>query len=317
MCPKFDAQLHVSEMILSTYIKISELTVEVQKKRIKKMHLHVQPTGRVLVTAPLEMPDESVELFVHQNLAWIRQSLQELTTPKESRLEVCGVSVEVQLKRIKNMHLHVRQSGQVLVTAPLSMSQDAIKLFVLNNLDWIRKQQAKFAARPAETLNEFVSGETIMIWGQPYTISLRPDPQYSLELLGNRALFCAPAQSTPALRKAFIVEWLRAELKKKVLEFLPKWEARTGLYSSAWQTKLMKTRWGTCNTRTRHIWLNVQLAHHSPICLEYVILHELAHLHERTHGPRFVAVLDAHMPNWREIRKLLNGKIQALDEGEE
>ena len=93
------------------------------------------------------------------------------------------------------------------------------------------------------------------------------------------------------------------------MRVLPKWEQITGLYPDGWQTKNMTTRWGTCNVKTRKIWLNLQLAKKTPECLEYVILHELIHLIEKSHNDNFVAHMDRFMPNWREIRKKLNGQI--------
>ena len=81
------------------------------------------------------------------------------------------------------------------------------------------------------------------------------------------------------------------------------------LYCDSWQTKYMTTRWGTCNTNTRKIWLNLQLAKKPIECLEYVILHELAHLKVKNHGADFVAILDQHMPYWKDIRQRLNTYI--------
>ena len=71
----------------------------------------------------------------------------------------------------------------------------------------------------------------------------------------------------------------------------------------------MTTRWGTCNAKTRKIWLNLQLAKKTPESLEYVILHELIHLTEASHNDRFLALMDKYMPNWRDIRKSLNAQI--------
>ena len=68
----------------------------------------------------------------------------------------------------------------------------------------------------------------------------------------------------------------------------------------------MTTRWGTCNTATKKIWLNLQLAKKPIDCLEYVILHELAHIKVRNHGEDFVNIMNLYMPYWREIRKKLN-----------
>ena len=61
----------------------------------------------------------------------------------------------------------------------------------------------------------------------------------------------------------------------------------------------------------KKIWLNVQLAKKTPECLEYVILHELIHLEEKNHNDRFIALMDKHMPMWREIKDSLNS--QPLD----
>jgi predicted metal-dependent hydrolase len=71
----------------------------------------------------------------------------------------------------------------------------------------------------------------------------------------------------------------------------------------------MTTRWGTCNTKTGKIWFNLQLAKKSQECLEYVILHELVHLVEKSHNERFVSLMDKYMPMWREVKATLNGQI--------
>ena len=101
-------------------------------------------------------------------------------------------------------------------------------------------------------------------------------------------------------------EVYRAELVRKTEVLMPKWEAITGLKSNEWRTKYMKTRWGTCNIVAKRIWLNVQLASKPPICLEYVILHELAHLVEKHHNKRFYGFVAKFMPNWQEIKSRLN-----------
>ena len=95
-------------------------------------------------------------------------------------------------------------------------------------------------------------------------------------------------------------------LKKEIERLLPKWEKITGLYCDLWQTKYMTTRWGTCNVNKRRLWFNLQLVQKPIECLEYVILHELLHLVDPTHGPRFVWCMDLYMKNWRAVRKELN-----------
>ena len=224
------------------------------------------------------------------------------------QIQIADISVEIIKKRIKNMHLAVLPpDGKVRVSAPLAMSDDAIVMFIRTRLGWIRKQQAKFETQPRQSKREYVSGETLYVWGRQYFLQV----EYSykgnaLVLDGNKAFLTVRKESTTKQREAFVNEWYRGLLKTEVEKFLPKWEKTTGLHCSGWQSKYMTTRWGTCNTNTKKIWLNLQLAKKPIECLEYVILHELTHLRVKNHGSEFIAILDQYMPYWRELKRQLN-----------
>jgi predicted metal-dependent hydrolase len=224
------------------------------------------------------------------------------------QIEVSGIPVEIVRKSIKNLHLAVLPpDGAVRVSAPLSLSDDSIRLFVRTRLGWIRKQKEKFAHQPRQTERQFVSGETLYVWGKQYFLQV----EYSykgnrLELSGEKAMLTVRKESTAKQREAFVNEWYRDKLKTEIERLLPVWENQTGLHCTSWQTKYMTTMWGTCNAKTGKMWFNLQMAKKPLECLEYVILHELTHLKYNNHGMEFVAFMDAHMPYWREIRKLLN-----------
>lgn len=224
------------------------------------------------------------------------------------QIQIAEISVEIVKKKIKNMHLSVLPpDGRVRVSAPQTMSDDAVVMFVRTKLGWIRKQQAKFEAQPRQSEREYVSGETLYVWGRQYFLQVAYSYKgNALVLDGNKAILTVRKESTTKQREAFVNEWYRSLLKAEVEKYLPKWEKITGLYCSSWQSKYMTTRWGTCNTNTRKIWLNLQLAKKPIECLEYVILHELAHLKVKNHGVDFVAILDQYMPYWRELKKQLN-----------
>ena len=197
--------------------------------------------------------------------------------------------------------------GKVRVSAPVHMSDESIAMFVRTKLTWIRKQQEKFEQQPRQSAREYVSGETLYVFGKQYFLHVEYSYKgNSLVLSGNEAILTVRKESTSKQREAFVNEWYRALLKEKIETYLPKWENITGLYCDSWQTKYMTTRWGTCNTKTRKLWFNLQLAKKPIECIEYVILHELAHLKVRNHSKEFVAILDQYMPYWREIKKLLN-----------
>lgn len=233
------------------------------------------------------------------------------------QIEISGLKIEVQKKNIKNLHLSVLPpDGKVRVSAPLHLSDDSIKMFVRTKLSWIKKQQEKFKAQPRQSEREYVSGETLYVFGQQYFLLVEYSYKgNSLILSGNKAILTVRKESTAKQRDAFVNEWYRTLLKEKIEIYLPKWESITGLHCDSWQTKYMTTRWGTCNTNTRKIWLNLQLAKKPIECLEYVILHELAHLKVRNHNKDFIAFMDQYMPYWRETKKLLNElKLDYMEE---
>lgn len=223
-------------------------------------------------------------------------------------IEISGIEIEVIKKNIKNLHLVVAPpDGKVRVSAPVHLSDASIEMFIRTKLAWIKKQREKFEMQPRQSEREYVSGETLYVFGQQYF--LRVEYSYkgnSLVLEGNEAILTVRKESTAKQREAFVNEWYRAMLKEKIEIYLPKWESITNLHCDSWQIKYMTTRWGTCNTNTKKIWLNLQLAKKPLECLEYVILHELAHLKIRNHGKDFIAYLDQYMPCWKETRKRLN-----------
>lgn len=225
-------------------------------------------------------------------------------------LNISGIPIEVCKKNIKNMHLYVKPpNGNVTVSAPLSMSDEAIERFVRTKIRWIKRQISKFDNQPRQSQREYVSGETLYVWGKQYYLRTEYGTNNSLILSGDRAVLTVRQESSVEQREKFVREWYRELLKSEVARLLPKWEKITGLNAASWQTKYMTTQWGTCNTRTSKIWLNLQLAKKAPECLEYVILHELVHLVEKKHNERFIELMDSYMPMWREVKTTLNGQI--------
>jgi predicted metal-dependent hydrolase len=227
-------------------------------------------------------------------------------------LNISGIPIEVCKKDIKNMHLYVKPpNGSVMVSAPLTISDEAIERFVRTKVSWIKKQIAKFDNQSRQSEREYVSGETLFVWGKQYYLQIEYGNKNSIVLSGDKAVLTVRKGSTADQRENLVREWYRELLKTEIARLLPKWEKITDLKATGWQTKYMTTRWGTCNPKTGKIWINLQLAKKTPECLEYIILHELIHLVEKTHNERFVSLMDMYMPMWREVKATLND--QTLD----
>ncbi len=229
----------------------------------------------------------------------------------ESRnITVSGVTVEVVRKPIKNLHLGVYPpQGRVRVAAPLAVDDEAVRLAVVAKLGWIKRQRAKFQAQPRQSQRRMVSGESHYFLGQRYRLRVRESSGIALHitLRGKSCmdLFVRP-ETTVERREQVLQDFYRAELKRLVPELLEKWQPKLGVEVRAWGIKRMKTKWGTCNIEAQRIWLNLELAKKPVQCLEYILVHELAHLHERHHNDRFISLLDQHLPQWAQHRELLN-----------
>lgn len=223
---------------------------------------------------------------------------------------IAGISVEIVKKEIKHMHLSVlAPNGKVRVSAPSNILDDSIIMFVRTRINWIKKQQEKFINQPRQSLRQYVSGETLYFWGKQYFLQVEYSyKRNSIILSGDKAILTVRKESTTEQRANYITEWYRKALKLEIEKRLPLLEQATGLTCLDWQTKYMKTRWGTCNTQTKKIWFNLQLAKKPIECLDYVIIHELGHTKIKTHNKDFIAYMDTFCPTWREVRQMLNNE---------
>ena len=223
------------------------------------------------------------------------------------QIKVNDIAININKKAIKNLHLYVKPpEGRVEVSAPLEMSTQAIELFVRVNLTWIKHQIIKYEGQERATKRQYVTGETIYIWGKQYFLEFIPSSRNSFTISGNKIILSMRDASSVKSRELYVREELRKVLIDQVNQLLPKWIEKTGFIPKDWQTKYMISKWGTCNPQTKKIWLNLQLVYKPIPCLEYVILHELVHLKVKNHNEDFIFFMDKYMTNWREIRNELN-----------
>ena len=221
---------------------------------------------------------------------------------------VDGIDVVVTKKKIKYIHLYVKApDGRVEVTAPMRQSDESIKRFIHSRLDWIIRNRGKYGNTPLES-TDFVNGDTVFVWGRKYALVVVDEGSYGVRIDNDNLVLSAKVTDSASRREEILNLWYKKILGEAIARLLPKWEERTGLYSSGWRIKNMTSRWGSCNVESHKICFNLRLAKKLPVCLEYVILHELAHRRERGHKAPFKAILDEYMPDWRDIRKILNGQ---------
>ena len=225
------------------------------------------------------------------------------------QITVNDIVVDVHRKDIKNLHLGVYPpDGWVRVAAPLNIDDDAVRLFVISKLGWIKKRQREFQNQPRQSRREYVSGESHYFWGDRYLLNViyrNGGPEVAIRNKTHIDLFVHEGSSYE-YRKRVMTEWYRSELKALAEPLVEKWRTEIDVQLTQWGIRLMKTKWGSCNIERGRILLNLELAKKPQRCLEYIIVHELVHLLERHHNDRFVALMDKFMPQWRLYRDELN-----------
>jgi predicted metal-dependent hydrolase len=230
-------------------------------------------------------------------------------------LTVRGIGIDVVYKDIKHLHIGVYPPlGRVRVASPERLDDEHIRLAVVQRLPWIkrRRRQLQDAARQSE--REMVTGESHYVWGVRHRLRVVERPgRRRVALEGGRLLLCLPEGADAAARLRLLQDWQRAQLAAAIPPLIEKWEPTVGRPVQRWSIRRMKTKWGSCNRATGHVRFNLELAKKHPRCLEYIVVHEMAHLLERSHDERFVKLMDRFLPDWRARRDELNSAPLAAE----
>ncbi len=227
------------------------------------------------------------------------------------QITVGGLEVSVLRKPVRHLRLAVYPPyGNVRIAAPWGISDEAIHHLITSRLDWIRRQQARFAGQRRESAQELVSGESHDYLGRAHVLQVverQGAPRVGLQGTGVLELYVRPGTSLEG-RSRVLERWYRQQLQERIPPLLAQWQPVLGVQAAEWGIRKMRTRWGSCNIRARRIWLSLELARKPQECLEYVVVHELVHLLERGHNQRFYGFLDQFLPSWRQARAALNAR---------
>lgn len=226
----------------------------------------------------------------------------------ETHLRLADIDVGVVQRDIKNVHLSVYPpDGRVRVSAPTHMSLDTLRAFLSAKLPWIRAEQRKFQAQERHEPPLYIDRESHYIWGDRVLLKVveRDEPP-AVDLSHQTLTLQVRPGSDLAKRDEVLSLWYRDQVREAVGELLPTWERRVGVQVERLFVQHMKTQWGSCNPTRRTIRVNTELAKKPRACLEYILVHELVHIHEPTHNARFRELMDLHLPAWRDIQGELN-----------
>ena len=224
------------------------------------------------------------------------------------QLRIGDITLVLTRKAVKHVHLSVHPpDGRVTLTVPNETRVDVARAYAISRIGWIRDHQATLRGQAREAPRRLVTRETHYLWGRRRLLKVVERNAPPHVTLGHRHITLSVRPGSDlARREAVMHAWHKELLHKTIPTIIARWEPKLGVSVAAYFLQKMKTKWGSCNHRARHIRINTELAKKPKDLLEYVVVHEMVHLIAPTHSERFVALLSKHYPSWREARKELN-----------
>ena len=226
---------------------------------------------------------------------------------RETVLNLHGLKIKLQFKLVKNITLRIKETGDIFLTAPVGMSLSEVQQFLESREQWLRQKLQQKQA-PKYSMGELpFDGQHVWLWGKrlPAHFLLSGKQHGTYEVQADAVNFYYRSELSEKARCAFVEFFYKQKVSGRGEQLLQAWEKKMGVHHTGLKVHRMKTRWGSCNVRTGGINLNTLLACWPQECLEYIVVHELAHLHEANHSPRFHAIVERYLPEWRERKKLL------------
>ena len=204
-------------------------------------------------------------------------------------LSEADIELQVSKKRVKNINFRLKPHI-LMVSVPTFISPAQVAESIAKRVPWAIQNHAQVLEqykRKKSTSSEYsVADSPVLLWGIAQSFSLSHDKK---------------------------IAYYRQALSKVTPVLFDKWQPIVGANANEIRLKKMHTRWGSCNTRARRIWLSVYLPAYPIECTEYVIVHELCHLHHANHSAAFWQTVATAMPDYQQWHNMLAGKGGQLD----
>lgn len=224
------------------------------------------------------------------------------------------VDVKIVRKNIKNVHLKVFRSLEVVLSVPMQVPQEWIENFLSKRIKWIDEQITKYKLSDGtNTLDSIKNGTSVQMLGKDMRIVFQEDSKNYIEVDEKRiTLYLKDVTNEEFAQKMFLRWWKKAaedvfqnELNSLYEKIFKKYQiAKPDIY-----VRKMKTLWGSCTPSKSKVTFNNYLFKANIRCIQYVVLHELTHLLYPNHSKQFYDFLTVHMPDWQERKKQLDTEV--------
>lgn len=207
-------------------------------------------------------------------------------------------------KDVKHANLKVKPTCEVLLTAPLDMTDREIDHILKKRASWI-EQYLELFSKNKQQKKELVSGENFVYLGRNYRLKVIESKEEKAKL--NRGYFeLYIKDKNDYSKKAKLIEaWYKTKAQDHFGKTVGRYAPIVKMDIKTVRIRAMKTRWGSCSPKKSYINLNLELIKKPKSAIEYVIFHELAHLVHHNHDKQFYNYLCLHMPDWEKRKSKL------------
>lgn len=221
----------------------------------------------------------------------------------KKKIEVGNLDVTVRYRRgMKHIYLRVEKNADIVVSAPPRTPNYVIRKLVYDNLEELVKRRENILS-VAGVSREYKTGEKYFIFGQEYELNVEERLKNRVFIENNKInIYVKDEQQN---KEKIFNSAIRKLLIDKCKLFIEKYEPIMNVKVKELRIKKMKTRWGTCNLEAQRIWINQELIKYPIECLEHIIVHEMTHLLEINHTPRFYSLLETYYPTYKENDKVI------------
>ncbi|WP_343013268.1 SprT family zinc-dependent metalloprotease [Gemella morbillorum] len=219
------------------------------------------------------------------------------------KLVVEGLDITIKYRKgMKNIYLRVEKTGDIIVKAPLRTPNYVVKKLIYENLSELKRRQNNIL-NSLPKKREYKTGETYFIFGKELPIEVVNSNKNTLIITEEKLILVVKNENQD--REKIFQKGIREKLRQQSLYFIKKYELIMNVKANELRIKKMNTRWGTCNLEAKRIWINQELIKYPISCLEHIVVHELTHLLEINHTPRFYELLEHYYPNYKHNDKLI------------
>ena len=226
-------------------------------------------------------------------------------TIRKDRIVFENNTIDVFYKKIKNINLRIRTDGSISLSVPFHLKEEDVVKFLNSKKDWIDTNKSKF--KKVKTI-DYSEDDLIPYLGIDYFLQINiTNNKQHIELDGEfLRVNIFEVNNNKNYIENFINDWYKENLYYILSDLNEIWADKMGLKYNEIKIRKMKSSWGICNIQKKIITYSLELAKKKRSLIEYVVVHELAHLIYNNHGKDFKALLDKLMPDWKIRRRELN-----------